>query len=79
MQKHHPFHLVDPSPWPLFASIAVWGYNRFSWFNGYLYADLLASMSLMSLVYVSIVWWRDLTESVYQGHHTRVFRQVVMV
>lgn len=73
MQKH-PFHLVDPSPWPLFASIAVWGFTTglVGWFNGYLYADMLALIAFISLVYVSIVWWRDvLRESVYQGHHTR--------
>jgi cytochrome c oxidase subunit 3 len=40
----------------------VWGFTTglVGWFNGYLYADLLASMSLISLVYVSIVWWRVL-------------------
>jgi hypothetical protein len=41
------------------------------WFNGYLYADLLASMSLISLVYVSIVWWRDVLRNPFTGHHTR--------
>jgi hypothetical protein len=47
MQKH-PFHLVDPSPWPLFASIAVWGFTTgLVGSMVILYADLLASMSLI--------------------------------
>jgi cytochrome c oxidase subunit 3 len=73
MQKH-PFHLVDSSPWPLFSSIALGGFTTglVGWFHSYLYADFLALISFISLIYVSIVWWRDvLRESVYQGHHTR--------
>jgi heme/copper-type cytochrome/quinol oxidase subunit 3 len=73
MQKH-PFHLVDASPWPLFASIALGGFTTglVGWFHGYLYADYLAFTSFLSLIYVATVWWRDiLRESVYQGHHTR--------
>jgi cytochrome c oxidase subunit 3 len=32
-----------------------------------------------SLVYVSIVWWRDvLQESVYQGHHTKNVQKRIM-
>ena len=73
MQKH-PFHLVDASPWPLFASIALGGFTTglVGWFHGYLYADYLAFTSFLSLIYVATVWWRDiLRESVYQGHHTK--------
>jgi uncharacterized membrane protein len=80
MQKH-PFHLVDPSPWPIFASFGFWGLTSglVGWFHGYLYADLLASISLISLIYVAIVWWRDvLRESVYQGHHTKSVQKGIM-
>lgn len=72
--QRHPFHLVDPSPWPIFASIGLWGFTTglVGWFHGYQYGDLLAFISFVSLVYVAVVWWRDvLRESVYQGHHTK--------
>lgn len=73
MQKH-PFHLVDPSPWPIFASISLGGFTfgLAGWLHGFLYGDFLAIISFISLIYVATVWWRDtLRESVYQGHHTR--------
>lgn len=80
MQKH-PFHLVDPSPWPIFASFGFWGFTSglVGWFHGYAYAELLVYVSLLSLIYVSIVWWRDvLRESVYQGHHTKSVQKGIM-
>ena len=80
MQKH-PFHLVDPSPWPLCASIGLWGFTTglVGWFHGYIYADALALASFLSLIYVANVWWRDvLRESVYQGHHTKAVQRGIM-
>lgn len=72
--QRHPFHLVDPSPWPLTTSIGIWGFTTglVGWFHGYEYADYLALISFVSLIYVAIVWWRDVVrESLYQGHHTK--------
>ena len=80
MQKHG-FHLVDPSPWPIFASLGLWGFTTglVGWFHEYNYAGFLAFLSLISLVYVAIVWWRDvLRESVFQGHHTKSVQKGIM-
>lgn len=80
MQKHG-FHLVDPSPWPIFTSLAIWGFTTglVGWFHGYLYAPSLALISFLTIVYVAIVWWRDvLRESVYQGHHTKSVQKGIM-
>jgi cytochrome c oxidase subunit 3 len=81
MQKH-PFHLVDPSPWPIFASLSLCGFSigLVGWFHGFQYANFLATVSLISLIYVSTVWWRDvLRESVYQGHHTKSVQKGIML
>lgn len=80
MQKH-PFHLVDPSPWPIFTSLAIWGFTTgcVGWFHGYSYASYLALISFGTLFYVAIVWWRDvLRESVYQGHHTKSVQKGIL-
>jgi cytochrome c oxidase subunit 3 len=72
MQKHG-FHLVDPSPWAITAASSVFGLTLglAAWFNGYS-NGFLGVISLISLIVVSILWWRDvLRESVYQGHHTK--------
>lgn len=73
MQKHK-FHLVDPSPWPIFSSLGLGGFTTglAGWFHGFQYASLLVIISLISLIYVALLWWRDiLRESIYQGHHTK--------
>jgi cytochrome c oxidase subunit 3 len=80
MQKHG-FHLVDPSPWPIFASLGLWGFTTglVGWFQGFHYGGALAALSFVSLVYVAIIWWRDvLRESVYQGHHTKDVQKGIM-
>jgi cytochrome c oxidase subunit 3 len=71
--RKHPFHLVDPSPWPLLASFAVF----FSTTGGVMYmhaysgGGILLAFGQLTLFYVMYVWWRDIIrESTYQGHHT---------
>lgn len=81
MQKHG-FHLVDPSPWPILASLGLWGFTMglVCWFQGLQYGGSLTSFSFLSLIYVSYVWWRDvLRESVYQGHHTKSVQKGLMM
>lgn len=71
--RKHPFHLVDPSPWPIFASFAA----LLSTTGGVMYMHAYAGGSFVlffgqiALFYVMYVWWRDIVrESTYQGHHT---------
>jgi cytochrome c oxidase subunit 3 len=77
----HGFHLVDPSPWPILASVGLSGLatGLVGWFHGFHLAGLLALFSLFTLSYVATVWWRDvLRESVFQGHHTKCVKHGLM-
>nr|UCC46044.1 cytochrome c oxidase subunit III [Microdeuterus sp. HEM078] len=70
-KSNHPYHLVDPSPWPLTGSIGgltvttgmvVWFHTNemYLFFTG-----------LMVLMLTMIQWWRDIVrEATYQGKHT---------
>ena len=69
----HPFHLVSPSPWPIYTSTAlltlttsgVLTMHGFSSANNILMLAFLALISSMSL------WWRDvISEATYLGNHT---------
>ena len=72
IEKGHPFHLVDPSPWPILTSLsilvlAVGGvlymhhYNRMVFFIG-----------LIMIIASACGWWRDVAaESNTQGLHTK--------
>lgn len=69
----HPFHLVSPSPWPLFTSIALLtltttGVLSMHSFNNAGYIWLLALISVISSM---SLWFRDvISEGTYLGNHT---------
>ena len=69
----HPFHLVSPSPWPIWTSISllnittsgVLTMHGFAQAHYFLMAAFVALISSMSL------WWRDvISEGTYLGNHT---------
>jgi len=57
----HPFHLVSPSPWPLYTSISLLSLTTSAVlsFHGFAYAGNNLIMSLISLVLSMAFWWRD--------------------
>nr|YP_010026163.1 cytochrome c oxidase subunit III [Mattiphus splendidus]QOQ37010.1 cytochrome c oxidase subunit III [Mattiphus splendidus] len=71
MHKNHPYHLVDPSPWPLTGSIGAMTLTSgmVLWFHkNEIY---LMSMGVMILMLTMIQWWRDVVrEATFQGNHT---------
>lgn len=72
-QQKHPFHLVDPSPWPFLASFAalLTTFGGVMYMHGYMGGDSLALTGFFMILYTMFVWWRDvIRESTYQGHHT---------
>ena len=69
----HPYHLVDPSIWPLCGAVGA----GILAVGGVLYMhDVTAWIAPLGFVLVLItmyLWWRDVVrEAVYQGHHTPV-------
>jgi cytochrome c oxidase subunit 3 len=73
LMRNHPFHLVDPSPWPLFASFAAFTstVGGVMWMHAYIGGGLVLFFGLSMIIYSMFVWWRDVVrEATYQGHHT---------
>nr|YP_009349927.1 cytochrome c oxidase subunit III [Phryganogryllacris xiai]AQM40101.1 cytochrome c oxidase subunit 3 [Phryganogryllacris xiai] len=71
MHSNHPFHLVNPSPWPLTGAIGalIITSGLIKWFHQYTYSLLLLGLLITSLTMIQ--WWRDITrEGTYQGLHT---------
>lgn len=78
--KHkHGFHLVDPSPWPLFAAFSA--LILIVGFVVYLHAGSdkgqsnsgvsLMLQGLLLIVLILVLWWRDvIREGTIEGHHT---------
>ena len=72
--KRHPFHIVDPSPWPFFASLSVFSaaIGAVLYFHGYYSGESLLINSLLLLIVISFAWWNDvIDESTFQGCHTK--------
>nr|YP_010736691.1 cytochrome c oxidase subunit III [Heterophrynus longicornis]WEM34675.1 cytochrome c oxidase subunit 3 [Heterophrynus longicornis] len=69
--QFHPFHMVNPSPWPITAAIGSLSLTAglVSWFH--LGAPTLLIMAFPILILSSLQWWRDvIRESAFQGWHT---------
>ncbi|NDF11635.1 MAG: cytochrome c oxidase subunit 3 [Proteobacteria bacterium] len=60
-QKHHDYHLVDPSPWPLVAALAMLMLPTGTVFAIHgKHAGIPFAIAGLSLVlFVMFVWWRD--------------------
>ena len=57
----HPFHLVSPSPWPLYTSISLLSLTTSAAlsFHGFAFAEYNLMMSLISVILAMAFWWRD--------------------
>nr|BCO16587.1 cytochrome oxidase subunit 3 [Crossobamon orientalis] len=68
----HPYHMVDPSPWPLTGAAAalLMTSGLAMWFHYGLTLPMNIGLALMLLT--SYQWWRDVVrEGTFQGHHTK--------
>nr|YP_009574374.1 cytochrome c oxidase subunit 3 [Arthrobotrys musiformis]QBM31538.1 cytochrome c oxidase subunit 3 [Arthrobotrys musiformis]QBM31645.1 cytochrome c oxidase subunit 3 [Arthrobotrys musiformis] len=71
----HPFHLVSPSPWPLFTSISLLTLTTSGvlvlTMHGFSNGGYLFLLGLLSLVASMAFWFRDVAaEGTYLGDHT---------
>nr|YP_010886792.1 cytochrome c oxidase subunit 3 [Paralagenidium karlingii]WJH17935.1 cytochrome c oxidase subunit 3 [Paralagenidium karlingii] len=70
----HPFHIVDPSPWPFLISFGclflTFGIAMF--FHGYSGSALMICTGLFTIISIMYTWFRDIVrEAVYEGQHTK--------
>jgi cytochrome c oxidase subunit 3 len=71
--RKHPFHLVDQSPRPLFASLACFltTVGGVMYMHAYIGGALVLGFGVSMILYSMFVWWRDvIREATYEGHHT---------
>ncbi len=72
----HDYHLVDPSPWPLVGSIAVFvmAVGAVMWMTGMFGGGpVVFAVGTLGIIYVMFGWWGDvIREAEKDGHHTPV-------
>ena len=83
--KHHDYHIIDPSPWPVLGSLgalvtALGGIGYMRWLAGDQYVLLginlttpwLFFIGLLIVLYTMFGWWSDTVKEAHEGHHTPV-------
>ena len=76
--QNHPYHLVSPSPWPLYTSISMFlltcgGVLFMHNFEGFNYLFFIA---VLNVIYVMSLWFRDIiSEGTYLGDHTNAVQK----
>jgi cytochrome c oxidase subunit 3 len=69
----HPFHLVDPSPWPITAafSACMLTFGSALTMHGYVGGLFLCKLGFFMILFIMFVWWRDIVrEGTFEGQHT---------
>jgi hypothetical protein len=71
--QKHPFHLVDPSPWPFVTSLGAFtltiGFAMYA--HSYSGGLLCFFSGVLTIFFVMFVWWRDIIrEATFEGQHT---------
>lgn len=69
----HPFHLVSPSPWPIYAGLNLLSLTTTGvlTMHGFSFAYIFFYMALTSVIYSMSLWFRDIiSEGTYLGNHT---------
>ena len=72
-EKKHDYHLVDPSPWPIYTSFAtlVLAVGSIYYFHSKVMWAMILGLALVC--YGAFMWFRDVViEAEHQGHHTPV-------
>jgi heme/copper-type cytochrome/quinol oxidase subunit 3 len=74
--KNHPYHIVDPSPWPFLSSMAAFFLvsGIILWIRDFGPWVMIGATGL--LIYTLWNWWKDVTdESMTEGLHPPIVRQ----
>lgn len=72
--QKHPYHLVDPSPWPFIISFGLFflTFGSAMYFHGYIGSKILTLTGFFLVILTMYTWFRDIIrEAVYEGQHTK--------
>ena len=71
-EPNHPYHLVDPSPWPLLGAVSggilamgmvLFMHDVTPW---------LLPVGFLMVLLTMFMWWRDVIREAMHGFHTKV-------
>jgi len=71
--QRHPYHLVDPSPWPFVASIGAFGltFGSVMFLHNFSGGWNLFCLGISTVIFTMFVWWKDIVrEGAFEVQHT---------
>src|SRR6185503_17855110 len=80
--QYFPFHLVEPSPWPILLSFSLlnMAIGAVLSMHGFQNGSILLSLGFLLTASGMILWFRDvITEASYLGHHTKEVKNGLMI
>ena len=72
IKTKHPWHLVDPSPWPLMAALGAFILTSGGvlYMHNYIEGGNMLITGLVIILYVMYTWWRDIIrEATFEDQH----------
>lgn len=77
--KHHDYHLVNPSPWPIIGALSVLimaiglvATMKSMPIAGLKLGPYLLGAGFLGVLYTMAMWWTDVVKEAHGGDHTRV-------
>ena len=81
-EKHHDYHLVNPSPWPVVGAICAFltAVGGIVWMRSMaggeglfgLRGPMLFAVGFIGILFTMFMWWRDVVKEAHGGDHTPV-------
>lgn len=74
----HGFHLVTPSPWPLYTALSVGSLlvGVVMFFHEFEHGGLILFLGFLGTILVLTSWWYDvIVEATFEGNHTSMVQQ----
>ena len=72
--KHHDYHLVEPSIWPLVGAIAAFAFfgGFVMWLHENRYGPIVMGLGMAGILFTMFEWWTATIREAHQGDHTPV-------
>jgi cytochrome c oxidase subunit III len=72
--QKHPYHLVDPSPWPLVGALAGFVLAIGALLVMHEDSYIVLFIGLAMVLGVMFAWWRDVVKEAHGGYHNPIVR-----
>jgi hypothetical protein len=75
VSQKHPYHLVDPSPWPLLGSLGALAntIGGVMYMHSFAKGGTLLNLGLGMILYIMFVWWCDVIQPMFSSAKNQLY------